>query len=53
MAIRSSLLIFSFAATFAVARPLWPGGIRDGIRLFKDLDARVIDADDNGFVRHE
>ncbi|MBP5542710.1 MAG: sodium:panthothenate symporter [Kiritimatiellae bacterium] len=31
---------------------LW-GGIRDGIRLFKDLDARVIDADDNGFVRNE
>ena len=31
---------------------LW-GGIRDGIRLFKDLDACVIDADDNGFVRHE
>jgi hypothetical protein len=31
---------------------IW-GGIRDGIRLFKDLDARVIDSDDNGFVRHE
>ena len=29
---------------------LW-GGIRDGIQLFKDLDKRVIDAADNGFVR--
>ncbi len=28
---------------------MW-GGIRDGIRLFKDLDARVADASDNGFV---
>ena len=26
------------------------GGIRDGIRLFRDLDARVRDAHDNGFV---
>ena len=28
---------------------MW-GGIRDGIRLFKDLDARVVDASDNGFI---
>ena len=28
---------------------LW-GGIRDGIQLFKDLDKRVSDASDNGFV---
>ena len=26
------------------------GGIRDGIRLFRDLDARVRDAHDNGMV---
>ena len=26
------------------------GGIRDGIRLFRDLDARKVDAADNGFV---
>jgi hypothetical protein len=31
---------------------LW-GGIRDGLRLFRDLDARVIDADDNGIVRSD
>ena len=30
---------------------LW-GGIRDGIQLFKDLDKRVIDASDNGMVKH-
>ena len=54
MAIRRFLFfIFSFAAIFVAARPLWPGGVCDGIRLFKDLDARVIYADDNGFVRHE
>ena len=31
---------------------MW-GGIRDGLRLFKDLEARVADASDNGFVRKE
>ena len=31
---------------------LW-GGIRDGIQLFKDLDKRVVDASDNGFVKHD
>ena len=31
---------------------LW-GGIRDGIQLFKDLDKRVVDANDNGFVRKD
>ena len=30
---------------------LW-GGIRDGIRLFKDLDNRVADSDDNGMMSH-
>ena len=29
---------------------LW-GGIRDGIRLFRDLDRRITDTDDNGYVR--
>ena len=31
---------------------MW-GGIRDGRRLFRDLEARVADASDNGFVRRE
>ena len=31
---------------------MW-GGIRDGRRLFKDLEARVADASDNGFVRRD
>ena len=31
---------------------LW-GGIRDAIRLFRDLDKRVIDETDNGFVRRD
>jgi hypothetical protein len=46
----TSLIIPMFVGCVSTVWFLW-GGIRDGIQLFKDLDCRVRDASDNGFVR--
>ena len=45
----TSLIIPIIVGCVSTVWFLW-GGIRDGIQLFKDLDKRVIDASDNGFV---
>ncbi len=48
----TSLIIPMIVGCISTVWFLW-GGIRDGIQLFKDLDKRVVDAADNGFVRHD
>jgi hypothetical protein len=45
----TTLCIPMVVGLFCTAWFIW-GGIRDGIRLFRDLDRRVADASDNGFV---
>ena len=48
----TSLIIPMIVGGISTVWFIW-GGIRDGIRLFHDLDARVADADDNGMVKRE
>ena len=48
----TSLIIPMIVGCVSTVWFIW-GGIRDGRRLFKDLEARVVDASDNGFVRKE
>ena len=48
----TSLIIPMLIGCVSTVWFLW-GGIRDGIRLFRDLDARAIDASDNGFVQKD
>ena len=45
----TSLIIPMIVGCVSTVWFLW-GGIRDGIQLFRDLDKRVVDAADNGFV---
>ena len=48
----TSLIIPMIVGGISTVWFIW-GGIRDGIRLFHDLDARVADADDNGMVKRD
>ncbi len=48
----TSLIIPMLVGCVSTVWFLW-GGIRDGSRLFSDLDARAIDASDNGFVQKD
>ena len=48
----TSLIIPMIVGCVSTVWFIW-GGIRDGRRLFKDLEARVVDTSDNGFVRKE
>ena len=48
----TSLIIPMLVGCVSTVWFLW-GGIRDGIQLFRDLDKRVLDAADNGFVRKD
>ncbi len=48
----TSLIIPIIVGGISTVWFIW-GGIRDGIRLFHDLDARVADASDNGMVKRE
>ena len=48
----TSLIIPMIVGCVSTVWFLW-GGIRDGIQLFRDLDKRVIDAADNGFVQKD
>ena len=48
----TSLIIPIIVGCVSTVWFMW-GGIRDSRRLFKDLEARVTDANDNGFVRRD
>ncbi len=48
----TSLIIPIIVGCVSTVWFMW-GGIRDSRRLFKDLEARVTDASDNGFVRRD
>ncbi len=48
----TSLIIPMIVGCISTVWFLW-GGIKDGIQLFRDLDKRVIDANDNGFVQKD
>ena len=48
----TSLIIPIIVGCVSTVWFMW-GGIRDSRRLFKDLEARVADASDNGFVRRD
>ena len=45
----TSLIVPIIVGCISTVWFMW-GGIRDGIQLFRDLDRRVIDASDNGFI---
>ena len=48
----TSLIIPIIVGCVSTVWFMW-GGIRDSRRLFKDLEARVTDASDNGFIRRD
>ena len=48
----TSLIIPIIVGCVSTVWFMW-GGIRDSRRLFRDLEARVTDASDNGFVRRD